>query len=96
MIVTTHSEWVLETLANLVSLSEAPAAVRAAPPDTDLALSAEQVGAWRFEPDPGASGSEVREIPLDWESGAFPSGFDSVADELHNQWAATRNRSVSS
>ena len=96
VIVTTHSEWVLETLANLVSLSAAPAADRAELPDADVALSPDHVGAWRFEPDPGASGSAVREIPLDWESGAFPSGFDSVADALHNQWAATRNRSANS
>ena len=93
VIVTTHSEWVLEALANLVSMSDAPAAVRAALPDTDLALSANQVGAWRFQPHQRAKGSEVREMSLDRESGAFPSGFDRIADELHNQWADIRNRS---
>lgn len=93
VIVTTHSEWVLEALANLVSLSEAPAAARAELADADLALSADQVGAWLFQPHRRARGSEVREIPLDRESGAFPSGFDRVADELHNQWAEIRNRS---
>ena len=74
VIVTTHSEWVLETLANLVSLSEAPAVVRDELPDADLALSADHVGAWRFEPNSDASGSEVREIPLDRESGGVPLG----------------------
>lgn len=93
VIVTTHSEWVLEALANLVSMSEAPAAVRTTLPDADLALSADHVGAWLFQPHLGARGSEVREMPLDRESGAFPSGFDRIADELHNQWADIRNQS---
>lgn len=93
VLVTTHSEWVLEALANLVSMSEAPQAVRTTMPDADLALSPDQVGAWRFQPNKRAGGSEVREIPLDWESGAFASGFDRIADELHNQWADIRNLS---
>ena len=92
VIVTTHSEWVLETLANLVSLSEAPAAARAELADADLALSPEQVGAWLFQPHNRARGSEVREMTLDRDSGAFSSGFDRVADELHNQWADITNR----
>ena len=96
VIVTTHSEWVLETLANLVSLSEAPAAARAELADADLALSPEQVGAWLFQPHKHARGSEVREMPLDRDSGAFASGFDRVADALHNQWADIRNRTGNS
>ena len=96
VIVTTHSEWVLETLANLVSLSEAPASARAELADADLALSPEQVGAWLFQPHKHARGSEVREMPLDRDSGAFASGFDRVADALHNQWADIRNRTGNS
>ena len=91
VIVTTHSESVLEALANLVTLSEVPAAVRA-----ELPLTADQAGAWRFGPHSGASGSEVQEIALDRESGAFPSGFETVADALHDQWADARNRSAGS
>ncbi|MCY4057278.1 MAG: hypothetical protein OXG44_04675, partial [Gammaproteobacteria bacterium] len=91
-----HSEWVLEALANLVSLSEAPTAVRAKLADAELALSADQVGAWRFQPHRRARGSEVWEMPLDRESGAFPSEFDRVADELDNQWAEISNGSQDS
>ena len=82
IIVTTHSEWVLEELANLVKRSELPKARRS----DKCALGPDQVGIWLFEPKLRPKGSVVREISLD-ESGTFPSGFDDVATALHNDWA---------
>ena len=87
IIITTHSEWVLEELANLVRLSDLPTEQREGIDDADVALSSEQVGAWFFEPSVEQSGSVVREISLDTESATFPAGFGLVTESLYNRWA---------
>ncbi len=86
VIVTTHSEWVLEELGNIVRRSELPKARRKEIPRGEFALRSDQVGAWLFEPKSRPKGSIVKEINLD-DSGLFPSKFDEVARVLHNDWA---------
>lgn len=86
VIVTTHSEWVLEELANIVRRSELPSARRKQTPRAEFALRPDHVGAWLFEPKRRPRGSVVREIRLD-DSGLYPSEFDEVARALHNDWA---------
>ena len=92
IIITTHSEWVLEELANLVRLSELPPERREGIDDAEVALSPDQVGAWFFEPGPGQRGSVVREISLDTESANFPSGFGLVTESLYNRWVEISDR----
>ena len=82
VIVTTHSEWLLEELANIVRRSEIAE-------DGAPSLRPDQVGAWLFED--RRKGSVVSEIDLD-ESGLYPSGFDDVAAALHNEWADIASR----
>ena len=89
VIVTTHSEWILEELANLVQISELPDEARHGLPNGEAALRADQVGAWSFEP--RGEGSVVEEICLD-ETGLYPSGFSKVSAALHNNWAEIRSR----
>ena len=91
VIITTHSEWVLEELANIVRLSELSKTKRKGIEGGDVALRPEQVGAWLFQPKNRPKGSVVKEIPLD-DSGLFPSGFDEVAVALHNNWAEISSR----
>ena len=91
VIVTTHSEWLLEELANLVRLSQVPDAEREGIDGGDVALDVNQVGAWLFKPDESSGGSTVDEIRLD-ESGLYPSGFEEVGEALHNKWAAISSR----
>lgn len=91
VIVTTHSEWLLDELANLVQLSEIPKGRRSGIQSSNFALRKEQVGAWLFEPKLRPKGSVVKEISLD-ESGLFPSGFSEVAFALHNDWAEISSR----
>ena len=86
VIITTHSEWVLEELANIVRRSELSKARRKEIPRGDFALPSDQVGAWLFEPKIRPKGSVVREIRLG-DSGLYPSEFDEVARMLHNDWA---------
>lgn len=91
VIITTHSEWVLEELANIVRRSELTAAGRKEMPHGEFALRPEQVGAWLFKQKRRPKGSVVKEIRLD-DSGLFPSEFDEVARTLHNYWADISSR----
>ena len=91
VLVTTHSEWLLEELANIVRRSELPGARKAKQNGDDIALGSDQVGAWLFEPKRRPKGSVVTEIRLD-DSGLFPTGFDDVAAALHNDWADISSR----
>lgn len=92
VMLTTHSEWVLEELANLVLLSKLPKARRKGIDDPDIALRPDQVGAWLFEPKQRPKGSVVKEIPLDVEFGGFQSGFDEVSLKTYNDYAEISNR----
>ncbi len=87
VIVTTHSEWLLEELANIVQRSRLPDAARAG----NTVLRPDQVGIWLFETKQRPKGSIIREITLE-DSGLYPSGYDEVASALHNEWADIESR----
>ena len=82
VIVTTHSEWLLDELANIVRRSELPEAKR----DNKATLNPEQVGVWLFESKKRPKGTVVNEVRLD-ECGLYPAKFENVAAALHNDWA---------
>ena len=86
VLVTTHSEWLLEALANIVQRPGRNAGEEEK--SEPVSLEAPQVGIWLFQP--SNDGATVKEIRPD-ESGLYPSGFDDVAVELHNDWAAIRS-----
>ncbi len=90
VIVTTHSEWLLEELANIVQRSALPSA-ECESAAADIALQPDHVGIWLFEPKRKPKGSAVTEIRLD-ESGVYPAGYDAVASALHNEWADISGR----
>ena len=92
VVITTHSEWVLEALANLVRLSEVPKGKREGIDGADLALTPREVGAWLFKPKRRPRGSVVEEIPLDVEGGTFPAGYGEITESLYNDWAKISNR----
>ncbi len=83
VIVTTHSEWLLEELANIVRRSHPK--VRHNGSD-EIALDTGQVGVWLFEPEKYLEGTVVKEVYLD-DSNLYSSGFDDVAYALHNDSA---------
>ena len=88
VIITTHSEWVLEEIANLVYLSDIPQAKATDVEHSELALTRDEVGVWLFEPKNRPRGSVVREVPLNVDTGSFDSGFNEVSRELYNKWAS--------
>lgn len=91
VMLTTHSEWVLEELANLVQLSKLPKPSREQFKGPGSALTPDQLGVWLFKNDESLGGTVVGEIPLDLEIGNFPSGYDVVATETYNRWAEISN-----
>ena len=90
VLLTTHSEWVLEALGNVVGHAGLPD--HGAGQGDGGVLDANSVGVWLFEPAEPGRGSTVREIALDADTGLYPSGFDSVASALHNDWAELAGR----
>ena len=92
IVMTTHSEWVLEELANLVQASELSKSEREAINGSDIALREDEVGAWLFQPKKRPKGSVVEEIPLNRESGTFAVGYDKVAADVYNRWVEISSR----
>jgi hypothetical protein len=92
VIITTHSEWVLEELGNIVRCSELPEARRKKIPQGDFALRPDQVGAWLFKPKLRPRGSVVEEIKLDAETGLYPTDYDDVSLALYNDSVDIFNR----
>lgn len=85
VVVTTHSEWVLNGLANIEQASRI-CGEGSAPDVGAPALPKQDVGAWRFSSDSTSKGVVVEEVRIDGD-GMYPSGFDEVATSLHNRWA---------
>ena len=86
VIVTTHSEWILEELANIVRRSEILPEKVGQQSNGTTSLPSEQVGAWLFKPIRQPKGSVIEEVKIE-ESGVYASDFDDVATALHNDWA---------
>ena len=91
IIITTHSEWLLDVLANSVHLSDLDSNQKR-DDEAERMLSPDQVGVWRFHPKRRPRGSEVREIELNREYGSFPSGYGDVADDTYNEYVDISNR----
>ena len=91
VIVTTHSEWVLEELGNIVRRSELPEARRKKIPQGDFALRPDQVGAWLFKQKRSPKGSVIEEIRFDSDAGGFESDYSDVGAQLYNEWATIGN-----
>lgn len=96
IVMTTHSEWFLEQIGNLVRLSSLPRTKRNGISGAEVALDAEDVGAWLFKPSKRPQGSIVEEVELDPETGLFATDYDSVSETLYNESAAIYNRSKGS
>ena len=92
VVVTTHSEWLLDQFANLVRLSGLPEDKRKEFPGADEALRPEQFGAWLFKPKQRPKGSVVEEIRVDPDAGGLLTDYNDIAEQLYNEWAEIGNR----
>lgn len=79
VIITTHSDWLLEQIGNLVREGEV---MKLGKNKTELTtwLTKEEVGTWWFRTD-----KPVREIPFEHVAGIEPRGYGEVAEELYNR-----------
>ena len=78
VIITTHSDWLLEQIGNLVREGEVMKLGKNKTEPTTW-LTQEEVGAWWFR-----EGEPVTEIPFDSIEGIEPKEYYDVAEELHN------------
>lgn len=88
VVITTHSEWILEQLGNLVKASELPPDTRE---DEEVVLQPEDVGAWLFKHKGTSRSSVVKEIKIDAETGLYPTDYEEVSDALYNESAKIYN-----
>lgn len=90
VVVTTHSDWLLREIANLMREGEI-----GNPADRDALpawLSPREVGIWLFSPGMDAAGSRVEEIPFDRVEGVEPRDYEAVAEALYNRSAELQNQ----
>lgn len=92
VVITTHSEWLLEQIGNLVAASQMPQKRRAELGVDDVALLPGDVGAWLFKPCKRPRGSVVEEVKLNPETGSFPTDYDDVSLALYNEGASIFNQ----
>ena len=93
VLMTTHSEWFLEQIGNLVRLSSLPESRRKRHRRSGRRIAARRTWA-RGCSSPGwrPKGSVVEEVVLDPETGLFPTDYDSVSETLYNEGAEIYNR----
>ena len=87
VVMTTHSEWLLQEIGNLMREGELGEGNGDSP-----SLQLHEVGAWLFDKREGSEGSIVREIQFDRIEGIGPSDYEDVAESLYNRSAELQNR----
>ena len=86
VLVTTHSDWMLQEIGNLMRvgmLKEKDALKK----ETNDWLLPDEVGAWHFQ-----KNQPVKEIQFDHTVGIEPEDYEDVAESLYNRWAGLQNR----
>ena len=80
VVVTTHSRWLVEALANIVYRSEIPKDSNEKVTNGKINLKHDQVGVWLIQDNEKRYGTVVEEIKLDRSIyGQYPTNFDRVA-----------------
>ena len=95
VVVTTHSDWLLKEIGNLIREGELSEASGGGKDGTSSPgrLRPEDVGVWLFRKGKAGGGSTtVDEIPFDRIEGVEPSDFEDVAEELYNRSTELQNR----
>lgn len=82
VIVTTHSETIIDALSNLVIQAENN-------PDV-TALAPENVGFWSFSQDIKGTGTVISEVTWDAKRGGFEHTLDDAANHMMNIWLRER------
>ena len=86
VIITTHSDWLLQQIGNLIREGELRKQQKSVPRSEDW-LKKEEVGAWSFHKD-----KPVTELPFDLVEGIEPEDYSNIAEDLYNRSAGLQNR----
>ena len=86
VMVTTHSDWLLQEIGNLIRAGELEKAGQKVS-DLPTSLQTEQVGIWHFQ-----KNGKVEEIPYNRIDGVEPMEYLDVAEDLYNRSARLQNR----
>ena len=86
VVVTTHSDWFLEEIGNLLRAGELDALGEQVSGSRGF-LRKEQIGVWHFE-----KNAPVKEIPYDRFTGVEPQEYGAIAETLYNRSASLQNR----
>lgn len=94
VVVTTHSDWLLKGIGNLIRQGELEEQVGESErePLSPESLRPRDVGIWLFHKDGAGKGSTIREIEFDRIEGVEPSDYEDVAEQLYNRSADLQNR----
>ena len=92
VVITTHSDWLLHEIGNLMRAGALSEATGESEPDSDGFLRPGDVGVWLFHREGDAEGSTIREIPFDSVEGVQPGDYEDVAEQLYNRSADLQNR----
>ena len=94
VVVTTHSDWLLQEMANLVREGELRQAQgEDSEPDASAPwLDPQEVGVWLFKDSQDGGGATVKEIPFDRVDGLEPEDYADVAETLYNDSAKLQNQ----
>lgn len=89
VVITTHSDWLLKEIANLMRLGELKQKGEICEPgDTQASwLLPEEVGVWWFQKD-----GVVKPIPFERSYGVEPADYEDVADELYDRSVHLQDR----
>lgn len=94
VVVTTHSDWMLKEIGNLIREGELGEDVDSPNDDASPSnsLRPDEVGVWLFRNDETFAGSTIEEIPFDRSEGIEPGEYEDVAEALYNRSATLQNR----
>ena len=94
VIITTHSDWLLKEIGNL--MREGEIAEQTGQPAAESGLSSalrpSEVGVWLFRHGAEEQGSTMQVIPFDRSEGVEPAEYDDVAEALYNRAADLQNK----
>ncbi|RKU12084.1 hypothetical protein C6503_17975 [Candidatus Poribacteria bacterium] len=86
VIITTHSDWMLQEIGNLIRAGELEKVGKEVS-NLPISLQEEDVGVWHFQ-----KSGKVEEIPYDRINGVEPMEYLDVAEDLYNRSARLQNR----
>ena len=94
VVVTTHSDWLLMEIGNLIREGELEEKIGEPIDEQSLpsSLQPNDVGVWLFRKDETSASSTVEEIPFDRIEGVEPREYEDVSEALYNRSAGLQNR----